>query len=88
MVKSWLTVERCVMEESNWKPVGDLASGILRSAMERREKLTEWKAAVARDHADALQPPTGAISVQLELPLTAPASRTHRDFRIGRLPRL
>lgn len=81
MVKSCLTVERSVMNESNWKPVGDLASSILRAASERREKLTELKAAVARDHADALQTASGAIWVQLELPLAAAPARPHREMR-------
>jgi hypothetical protein len=87
MVKSWLTVERSVMEASNWKPVGDLAGGVLRAAAERREKLVELKAAVARDHGSALTP-TDGIWVQLDLPLLAPPSRRHRDIRAGRSSRL
>lgn len=88
MVKSWLTVERSVMDESNWKPVGDLASSILAAATERRQKLTDWKAAVARNHADALQPATGGIWVQLELPLAATPPRHFRELRAGRASRL
>jgi hypothetical protein len=87
MVKSCLTVERSVMDESNWKPVGDLASSILKAATERREKLMELKAAVARDHADALQTASGAISVQLELPLVAAPPRPHREMRGFRVSR-
>ena len=95
MVKVLLavTVERSVMEESNWKPVGDLAGSILRSAAERREKLAELKAAVARHHADGLQPASEGIWVQLDLtfpatPSTPPQSEPHRETRGGRMPRL
>jgi hypothetical protein len=91
MVKSRLTVsvERSVTEESNWTQLGDLASGILRMAAERREKLGELKAAVARDHADALQPASGGIWVQLDLPLPIVApSRPHREQRAIRASRL
>jgi hypothetical protein len=88
MVKSWLTVERCVMEESNWKPVGDLASRILRAAAEQRQKLTHLKAAVARDHGDALEPASAAIRVQLELPLVEAPARQHLEPRAGRASRV
>jgi hypothetical protein len=87
MVKVRLTVERSVMDESNWKPVGDLAASILRTATERREKLVEFKAAVARDHADALPPASGAIWVQLELPFAPAPVRVRPDIRIGRISR-
>ena len=90
MVKSRLTVrvERSVMEESNWKPIGDLASNILRVAAERRGKLSELKAAVARDHASALQPASGGIWVQLDLPFPKAPSRPHREVRAARASRL
>ena len=88
MVKSWLTVERSVMTESTWQPVGNLASSILQTAMERRDKVANLKAAVARDHAEALQPASAAIWVQLELPLSMTSPRPHRDLRVGRMPRL
>ena len=90
MVKSRLTVsvERSVMEESNWTQLGDLASGILRMAAEKREKLGNLKAAVARDHGDALQPASGGIWVQLDVPLPAVApSHPHRDYRTARASR-
>ena len=89
MVKSRLTVrvERSVMEESNWKPIGDLASNILRVAAERRGKLSELKAAVARDHASALQPASGGIWVQLDLPLVITPPRAYRDVRAEQMPR-
>jgi hypothetical protein len=86
MVKSRLTVsvERSVTEESNWTQLGDLASGILRMAAERREKLQGLKAAVAREHAGALQPSGGGIWVQLDLPLPAlPASPPGTSRRSG-----
>jgi hypothetical protein len=81
MVKSQLTVsvERSVTEESNWTQLGDLASGILRMAAERREKRNALKAAVARDHADALQTVTGGICVQLDLPLPMTPPRPSRE---------
>jgi hypothetical protein len=91
MVKSRLTVsvERSVTEESNWTQIGDLASGILRMAAERRDKLGSLKAAVARDHADALQPSGGGIWVQLNLPLPSAAPpRPPRDHRAARASRL
>jgi hypothetical protein len=90
MVKSRLTVsvERSVTEESNWTQLGDLASGILRMAAERREKLGNLKAAVARDHADALQPGSGGIWVQLDLPLPVAPPRRHREVRAARASRL
>jgi hypothetical protein len=90
MVKSWLTVtvERSVTEESNWKPVGDLAGSILRAAAESRGKLVELKAAVARDHADALPPASGAIWVQLDLPLVQVPSHRRSEPRAGRISRL
>ena len=90
MVKSRLTVsvERSVTEESDWTQLGDLASGILRMAAERREKLGNLKAAVARDHADALQPASGGIWVQLDLPFPKAPSRPHRDVRAARASRL
>jgi hypothetical protein len=75
------------MEESNWKPVGDLASSILRVAAEKREKLNCLKAAVARDHASALQPASGGIWVQLDLPLVMAPSRPYRDLRAGQISR-
>jgi hypothetical protein len=87
MVKSRLTVsvERSVTEESNWTQLGDLASGILRMAAERREKLQDLKAAVARDHASALQSSSGGIWLQLDLPLPAmpPASPPGPSRRSG-----
>ena len=90
MVKSQLTVsvERSVTEESNWTQLGDLASGILRMAAEKREKLGVLKAAVARDHADALQPASGGIWVQLDLPLPIAPPRPHREPRAARALRL
>ena len=88
MVKSSLTVsERSVMEESNWRSVGDLASTILRAATENREKLAAWKVAVARDHAAALQPSSGGIWVQLELPFPASPAPVYRDPRSSRMAR-
>jgi hypothetical protein len=75
------------MEESNWKPIGDLASNILRVAAERRGKLSELKAAVARDHASALQPASGGIWVQLDLPLVQASPRAYRDMRSEQMPR-
>jgi hypothetical protein len=75
------------MEESNWTPVGDLASSILRVAAEKREKLNCLKAAVARDHASALQPASGGIWVQLDLPLVMAPSRPYRDLRAGQISR-
>lgn len=90
MVKSQLTVsvERSVTEESNWTQLGDLASGILRMAAERREKLGTLKAAVARDHADALQTSGGGIWVQLDLPFPAMPPRPPREHRAARASRL
>lgn len=90
MVKSRLTVsvERSVTEESNWTQLGDLASGILRMAAERREKREELKAAVARDHASALQPSDGGIWVQLDLPLPMTPPRPPREHRAARASRL
>jgi hypothetical protein len=89
MVKSCLTVavERSVMEQSNWKPVGDLASSILQSAMESREKLVQLKAAIARHQAKALQPASDGIWVQLELPLPPAPSRPGSEIRAGRISR-
>ena len=89
MVKSCLIVrvERRVTEESNWQPVGDLASTILRAAAERREKVEQFKAAVARDPGSALQPQANGISVQLSLPLPEVA-RGNRELRAGRASRL
>jgi hypothetical protein len=90
MVKSRLTVsvERSVTEESNWTQLGDLASGILRMAAERREKREDLKAAVARDHASALQPLDGGIWVQLDLPLPPASPRPPREHRAARVSRL
>ncbi len=89
MVKNWLTVrvERSVMDESKWKPVGDLASSILRTAAERREKVQQFKAAAARDPASAFQAEADGISVQLSLPLPEVA-RNRRDLRASRVSRL
>jgi hypothetical protein len=88
MVKSSLTgVERSVMKESNWTPLGDLASSILRAAAEQREKVNTLKAAVARDHASALQSASGGIWVQLDLPLVMAPRRQHRDMRMGQVSR-
>lgn len=90
MVKSRLTVsvERSVMKESNWTQLGDLASGILRMAAEKRQQVGELKAAVARDHADALQPASGGIWVQLALPFPVMPPRPHREHRAARASRL
>jgi hypothetical protein len=89
MVKSCLTVrvERRVTEESNWQPVGDLASTILRAAAERREKVEQFKAAAARYPGSAFQPQSDGISVQLSLPLPEIA-RVDREPRAPRASRL
>ena len=88
MVKSQLTaLERSVMDESNWRSVGDLASTILKAATANREKLVGWKAAVARDHGAALRPDSGGIWVQLELPFSAAPAPVYRDPRGNRMSR-
>jgi hypothetical protein len=77
MVKSCLTVrvERPVTNESDWRQLGGLASGILQTVMEKRESIARMKAVVARDPAGALHSAEGGIWVQLNLPLPAPQRR-------------
>lgn len=86
MVSKYLTMlERSVMEESHWKPVGDLASTILQAATERREKLLAWKADVARNQGAALASSSKGIWVQLELPFPqAPAPTPAPAYRVSR----
>lgn len=89
MVKSCLTVrvERHVKDESDWQQLGGLARSILHTVSEKRAKLEKLKASVARDHASALQPACGGISVQLGLPLVpTPASPASQDDRYTQPP--
>jgi len=80
-------VERHVRDGSEWQALGGLASGILRSVMEKRERIGALKVAVARDHAGALQPVAAAIWVQLDLPLApAPSGPVYRDERADDAP--
>jgi hypothetical protein len=80
-------VERRVTEESNWQPVGDLATTVLRAAAERRAKVEQFKAAAARDPVSAFQPQSEGISVQLSLPLPE-VPWTQPNLHTGRMSRL
>ncbi len=59
---------------SDWKQLGNLANGILRSVAEKRMKQAEFMAA-EMDNLDAnMHSPRAQTRIQLDLPLIPPAA--------------
>lgn len=61
--------------ESQWKQLGSLANGVLRSVMEKRMKAEMMEAAPVPRRPANVHPAHGASHAQLELPLFSPALR-------------
>jgi hypothetical protein len=78
-------VERQVEHEypANWKQLGDLANGILRSIAEKRMKQAEFLASEADDFHAELHSPRAQSCVQPELPLFQQAAPL-AELRAGR----
>jgi hypothetical protein len=69
--------------ESDWKQLGSLANGILRSVAEKRMKQAEFMAEEAECfHAD-MHPPRAESRIQLDLPLY-PQAAPRAELRAGR----
>jgi hypothetical protein len=79
-------VERQVEHEypSDWKQLGDLANGILRSVAEKRMKQAEFMAMEADGFNAELHPPRAQSRIQLDLPLFREAAPL-AELRAGRL---
>jgi len=67
---------------ADWKQLGDLASGILRSVAEKRMKQAEFMAVEADDFQGKLHPPRAQSRVQLDLPLF-PQAAAGAELRAG-----
>lgn len=59
--------------ESQWKQLGSLANGVLRSVMEKRMKAEMMEAAPVPSRLANVPPAHGVSRTQLELPLFSPA---------------
>lgn len=59
--------------ESQWKQLGSLANGVLRSVMEKRMKAEMMEAAPVPRRPANVHPAHGDFRSQLELPLFSPA---------------
>lgn len=68
---------------SDWKQLGDLANGILRSVAEKRMKQAEFMAVEAHGFDAELHPPRAQGRIQLDLPLY-PQAAPMAESRAGR----
>ena len=68
---------------TDWKQLGDLANGILRSVTEKRMKQTEFMAVEAHGFDAELHSPRAQSRVQLDLPLF-PHAAPFAELRAGR----
>ena len=68
---------------ADWKQLGDLANGILRSVAEKRMKQAEFMAVEAQGFDAALHPPRAQNRIQLDLPLF-PQAAAGAELRAGR----
>ena len=69
---------------SDWKQLGDLANGILRSVAEKRMKQSEFMAVEAQGFDAELHPPRAQNRIQLDLPLFQQAAPM-AELRAGRI---
>ena len=69
---------------SDWKQLGDLANGILRSVAEKRMKQAEFMAAETDDFQAKLHSPRAQNRIQPDLPLF-PQSAPVAELRAGRV---
>lgn len=69
---------------SDWKQLGDVASGILRSVMEKRMKQAEFTAAETQGFDAELHSPRAQNRIQLDLPLF-PQPAPMAELRAGRI---
>jgi len=69
---------------SDWKQLGDLASGILRSVAEKRMKQAEFMGVEAHRFDAELHPPRAQNRIQLDLPLFQQAAPV-AESRAGRI---
>ena len=67
---------------TDWKQLGDLANGILRSVAEKRMKQTEFMAVEAHGFDAELHSPRAQSRVQPELPLF-PQAAAGAELRAG-----
>jgi hypothetical protein len=81
-------VERQVEHEyespSDWKQLGSLANGILRSVAEKRMKQAEFMAEEAHSFQAGLHSPRAQTLSQLDLPLFPQAAAPRAEWRAGR----
>jgi len=63
--------------ESDWKQLGPLASGVLRSVIEKRLKQAELMEAKPQTNASRLSPAQRVYSAQLDLPFFVAAQPVH-----------
>jgi hypothetical protein len=68
---------------ADWKQLGDLANGILRSVAEKRTKQAEFMAMEADDFNAELHSPRAQSRIQLDLPLF-PQTAPRAELRAGR----
>lgn len=69
---------------TDWKQLGSLANGILRSVAEKRMKQAEFMAAETRGFDAELHSPRAQNRTQLDLPLL-PQSAPMAELRAGRI---
>lgn len=69
---------------SDWKQLGDLANGILRSVAEKRMKQAEFMAVEAHGFDAGLHSPRAQSRIQLDLPLFQQAAQL-AELRAGRI---
>lgn len=69
---------------SDWKQLGDLANGILRSVAEKRMKQSEFMASETQGFDAELHSPRAQNRIQLDLPLF-PQPAPMVELRAGRI---